>query len=192
MRNYFFHPAAFALLLSISSGAFAQSEKPWDGGYFGVNLGDASGSACNTWTSTGLPLNTGSGLENRVCAQDSLAGGIQFGETVEYKRLLVGLGVDIDAAAGHHSTRSIKYTGPAPTLSGNYVYTDQPSPKGFAVLGPRIGYAGDLWLPYLRAGVIVAGRFSTFLHTDQWNQSIRFIQRWTEFFYLRLGRGWRH
>jgi len=29
------------------------------------------------------------------------------------------------------------------------------SPKDFAIVGPRIGYAGDLWLPYLRVGAII-------------------------------------
>jgi outer membrane immunogenic protein len=40
---------------------------------------------------------------------------------------------------------------------GSYLFSARQSPNDFAVVGPRLGYAGDLWLPYLRGGAIIAG-----------------------------------
>src|SRR6185312_9185272 len=35
-------------------------------------------------------------------------------------------------------------------------FSGKPSPSDFAIIGSRIGYGGDTWLPYVRAGAIIA------------------------------------
>ncbi len=45
---------------------------------------------------------------------------------------------------------------------GTYVYSGRQSPSGFAVVGPRIGYAGDTWLPYLEQGIDLHNRVQRF------------------------------
>ena len=40
---------------------------------------------------------------------------------------------------------------------GTYAFSGKLSPSGFGVIGPRIGYAGDHWLPHLRLGTIITG-----------------------------------
>jgi opacity protein-like surface antigen len=146
------------VLLSVSCSALAQSAAPWDGGYFGVNVGDASSKACGTWAPNGAGLAPGSVamVSNRSCAAGgNLLGGVQVGENFQSKRFVWGLGLDLDAAASSSATHSVKITGESPP-PGTYVFSARQSPNGFAVVGPRIGYAGDVWLPYLRAGTIIA------------------------------------
>ncbi|MGA2342324.1 MAG: outer membrane beta-barrel protein [Steroidobacteraceae bacterium] len=148
----------FLLLLTISGGAFAQSETPWDSAYFGVNMGDASGNTCSAWTPNGAGIDSGSDtvLSNQTCAGGGhFVGGVQLGDNFQYKRLAWGLGVDLDAAASKSATQSVKYSGESPP-PGTYVSSGRQNPNGFAVIGPRIGYAGDLFLPYLRAGALIA------------------------------------
>jgi opacity protein-like surface antigen len=149
----------FLLLLTISGGAFAQSETPWDSAYFGVNMGDASGNTCSAWTPNGAGIDSGSDtvLSNRTCAGGGhFVGGVHLGDNFQYKRLAWGLGMDLDAAASKSATQSVKYSGESPP-PGTYLSSGRQNPSGFAVIGPRIGYAGDLWLPYLRAGALIAG-----------------------------------
>jgi len=151
-------PIVILVLLNLSCGALAQSQTPWDGAYWGVNVGDASSKACGTWTPNGAGLAPGSVtmVSNRSCAAGgNLLGGVQVGENFQSKRLVWGVGLDLDVAASNSATHSVKVTGESPP-PGTYVFSGRQSPNGFAVVGPRIGYAGDVWLPYLRAGVIIA------------------------------------
>jgi outer membrane immunogenic protein len=81
---------------------------------------------------------------------------VQVGENFQFKRLVWGAGLDLDTAASNNTPHSVKVTGgPAPL--GDYVFSAQQRPNAFAIVGPRLGYAGDVWLPYLRAGAIIAG-----------------------------------
>jgi opacity protein-like surface antigen len=151
-------PIILLVLLNASCSALAQSEIPWDGGYFGVNVGDASSKACGTWTPNGAELAPGSAamVSNRSCAAGAnFLGGLQVGENFQSKRLVWGIGLDLDAAASNTAPHSVKVTG-GPPPPGTYVVSGRQSPNGFAVVGPRVGYAGDVWLPYLRGGTIIA------------------------------------
>jgi len=151
--------AVLLTLLTIGDAAVAQSETPWDSAYFGVNVGDGSGNTCSAWIPHGAGVDSGGDapFSNPLCAGGGhFVGGVQLGENFQYKRLAWGLGVDLDAAASKTPTQAVKYSGASPP-PGTYLLSGRQSPNGFAVIGPRIGYAGDTWLPYLRAGALIAG-----------------------------------
>jgi outer membrane immunogenic protein len=132
--------------------AHAQSGNVWDGVYVGVNAGAAHGSTCNQWT----PGGSGSDapLTNNDCVGSAVVGGFQIGDNMQYGRVAWGLGADIDVWHATNSNSAVTYSGGS-VPHGNYVFSDRVAPKGFALLGPRIGYAGNQWMPYLRAGAMV-------------------------------------
>jgi hypothetical protein len=80
---------------------------------------------------------------------------VRLGENFQYRRLVLGIDADLDFWGAKGFNQSLKYSGAVP-LPGTYRYSDKPSPDGFAVIGPRIGYAGDTWLPYIRVGTSIA------------------------------------
>jgi opacity protein-like surface antigen len=145
------------LLLTMSMRAEAQSDTPWNGFYLGANLGDAASSACGAWSTAGAAVdavNTAT-LSTRNCAGGRAVGGLQFGEMFQYGRAIWGLGVDFDAASSSDRTLDINYAATA-LPAGTYAFSGRTSPRGYAIAGPRVGYAGDVWLPYVRAGAILA------------------------------------
>jgi len=156
-------------LAAVTGTGYARTDTPWDGLSLGVNAGEASSSTCNSWALNGATLDASIASEfyNRDCSKSSaLVGGLQIGDNFQFKRLLLGIGADVDYWSAKDVNQSLKYPGAVPP-SGTYDFSGKLSPSGFAVIGPRIGYAGDTWLPYLRAGAIVtAGSHnSTFYYT---------------------------
>jgi opacity protein-like surface antigen len=141
----------------IAGVASARTDIPWDGGYFGGNFGDASSSTCNSGALSGAVIDPviASEFNLRDCSKSgALVGGVQFGENFQSKRLVWGIGADLDYWSAKDLNQSLKYSGAVPP-AGKYVLSSKQSPSGFAVIGPRIGYAGDTWLPYLRVGTII-------------------------------------
>ena len=72
----------------------------------------------------------------------------------------LGLKIDYDAVGNKNNTRSYTYTATSakdPIPSGTYTASAKFSPNGIGLLGPRIGYAFDEFLPYLRVGGAFAG-----------------------------------
>jgi outer membrane immunogenic protein len=63
---------------------------------------------------------------------------------------------------------SYTYAGVNPPPGGIYTFSGKVSPDGFAIIGPRIGYAVDQWLPYFRIGSVFASgsRNSTASYTN--------------------------
>lgn len=150
-----------ALLASCSIGgvAFGQSTNAWDGVYAGVNLGEGSNTTCNSWALSGAPIDPtiAAAFYNRTCPNnDTFVGGVQIGDAFQYKRLVWAFGADFDAWSAKSHNPSLKYTGNVPP-PGSYAFSGKLSPNGFGIIGPRIGYAGDHWLPYLRVGTIITG-----------------------------------
>ena len=144
-------------LAAIARTACARTDLPWDGPYVGVNVGGASSSTCNSWALNGALLvpSVASQFYNRDCSKSSaLVGGVQLGENIQIHRLLLGIGADVDYSRANDLNQSLKYTGAVPP-SGTYAFSGKLGPSGFAVIGPRIGYAGDTWLPYVRVGTIL-------------------------------------
>ena len=157
MTDITIHSLTALALVSIAGVAFAQSDKPWDGFYAGANAGGAWNSSCSSWTLKGGAIDpaAAAAIYNRSCAGSSLVGGVQFGENFQYKRFFWGVSADLDAGSATSRNQSIKYTGQMPP-PGAYVFSGKLSPSGFGVIGPRIGYAGNQWLLYFRAGAIAA------------------------------------
>jgi outer membrane immunogenic protein len=138
-----------ALVLAWISGvACAQSDKPWDGMYLGLNAGDLSNSLCQSWTPSGAGV-------GRTCSKSgTLAGGLQVGNEVQYQHLILGLGLDFDLVKAGSQKEALKYSG-TEVPAGNYAFSSRLSPDGFVTLGPRMGYAGRQALAYVTAGVTV-------------------------------------
>lgn len=146
--------AAILLLTSGVRLACAQSNAPWDGAYGGILLGGANPNACSTATLSGAMLGPASPTTLSSCPGSGIVGGLQFGENYQTKRLVWGVGADVDFWDAKDTASTLKFTGAAPP-AGTYGYAGKFSPKEFAILGGRIGYAGDIFLPYVRAGAVI-------------------------------------
>lgn len=153
---------SIALLAVVSSSAFAEdvtstNPTPWKGFYAGVNVGGAWNSTCNTWQQNAFIINTGE-FNNRDCPNNGVfVGGVQIGYNFQYDQWVWGFGLDYDYWNAKTRNRSFTYAGAAPPPDGIYNFSGKVSPDGFAILGPRIGYALDNWLPYIRAGGVFTG-----------------------------------
>ncbi len=144
-------------LASIAGVASARPDVPWDGVYFGGNVGTGASSTCNSWSVKGAGLDpaAASAFDNRACSSsDAVVVGLQIGENFQYKRFVWGIGADLDFGSAKTLNQSLKYSGAEPP-SGTYAYSSKQNPGGFAIIAPRIGYGGDTWFPYLRAGAII-------------------------------------
>jgi outer membrane immunogenic protein len=151
--------AALLALGSIAGVAQGQGANQWDGPYAGVNAGSGANTTCNSWTLNGAAIDPSiaAAFYNRSCpGNDTFVGGMQIGDAFQYKRLVWALGADFDVWGAKNYNRSLKYVGNI-SPPGTYAFSGKLSPNGFGIIGPRIGYAGDRWLPYLRAGAIITG-----------------------------------
>jgi len=151
--------AILLALVAIAGGASAQSDKPWDGIYAGLNAGSASSNTCNSWTPSGATIDPAiaTALYDRTCAGGGgLVAGAQIGDNFQYKRFVWGIGADLDVWSSKSSNSSLTYTG-AVLPAGSYASSGKLSPSDFVIVGPRIGYAGDQWMPYLRVGGVITG-----------------------------------
>jgi outer membrane immunogenic protein len=143
----------------------------WRGFYAGGNLGGLWNSTCNTWTpNNGIANPTvANAFYNRNCPNNgNFVGGVQIGYNFQYNQLVWGFGLDYDFLSSKSHNRTFTYTGPTPPPDGVYNFSGKTTPNGFALLGPRIGYALDNWLPYFRiGGVFTSGtRRSNATFTD--------------------------
>ena len=149
-------PAVLALA-SLAGMACAQSDTPWSGGYAGLNLGEASTSACSTWTAGGPAVDPAGGppFYSSNCASSSFVGGVQVGDNFQYKRLVWGIEADLDLWHSGNRSQTLKYAGAAPP-AGTYISSGKFGPSDFVMIAPRIGYGGTLWMPYVTVGGIAA------------------------------------
>jgi len=142
----------------LSGVATAQSDKPWDGIYAGVNVGGTSNTICQNWTPSGAgvgPATVGA-FSNRNCSNGGrFTGGFQVGDNVQYQHLLLGLGAEFDVGTAVSQKEALKYSGTA-LPAGTYAFSGKLSPDGFVTLAPRIGYAGRQALAYMTAGATLA------------------------------------
>jgi outer membrane protein OmpA-like peptidoglycan-associated protein len=143
----------------------------WAGFYIGLNAGGAWNHTCNSWTPAGPIVDPAiaNAFYNRNCPNNGVfVGGAQIGYNFQYDHLVWGFGLDYDYWSAKNHNRSLTYTGPVPPPDGTYAFSGKVSPNGFAILGPRIGYAAGNWLPYLRAGGVYAwgSHHSTATFTD--------------------------
>jgi outer membrane immunogenic protein len=146
-------------MVSLAGAACAQSGYSWDGVYAGFNMGGASNDTCNSWSLNGAAIDPPvlAAFSKRNCPNNStFVGGVQIGDNFQYKRFLWGFGAEFDDWSAKSHNQTLKYTGNVPP-AGTYEFSGKVSPSGFGIVGPRIGYAGDHWLPYLRVGSIITG-----------------------------------
>ena len=154
MRNPKVSNCALLALTSVAGAAFAQSDNPWNGIYAGANAGDVRNGACVSGT-----LNAGSVATtfNQLCPSGgSLAYGVQIGDDFQYKKFVLGFSADLDLGSTKSQSQSATATGAAPP-AGTYTLSGKLDPTTFGLLGLRVGYASLRWLPYLKAGAIIAG-----------------------------------
>jgi outer membrane immunogenic protein len=157
VRRFAIRSITFLALVLLADLASAQSDKPWNGFYAGVGAGGASNSACSSWTANVGSTNPTSGGEffNRSCPSGStLIGGVDVGENFQYKHLFWGIGGDFDIWRAKSSNQLLKYAGDTPP-PGTYSFFGKSSPSRFGIIAPRIGYAANQWLPYLKGGAIL-------------------------------------
>jgi outer membrane immunogenic protein len=141
--------ASAADVIATSSGTH------WAGFYAGVNAGGAWSTTCNTWDAHG-PLANTAAFNNRDCPNNgTFVGGVQIGYNFQRDQLVWGFGLDYDFWSAKDRSRTLTYTGPA-FPNGTYRFSGKANPNGFAILGPRIGWATDNWLPYFRVGGVFA------------------------------------
>jgi outer membrane immunogenic protein len=158
--------AGLLVLASIAGAASAQDviatvTNAWEGFYAGVNIGGAWNNTCNSWTLNNVtnPVLVNA-FNNRDCPNNGVfVGGVQIGYNFQYNQWVWGFGLDYDYWSSKNRNRSFVYTAPAggTVPSGTFAFSGKVSPNGFAILGPRIGYAVDNWLPYFRVGGVFTG-----------------------------------
>jgi outer membrane immunogenic protein len=155
---------AWAVLLtavSMADEASAQSAAPWDGFYLGASLGGENTNVCNrsVLTGTGIDPTTSTFTD---CSSGGLVGGLQFGENFQIARLVLGIGADVVFSRAKDDNSALNFAGTQPP-PGTYSLSGKLSPKDFAIIGGRIGYAGSLIFPYVRAGAVVTSSESSTL-----------------------------
>jgi outer membrane immunogenic protein len=154
--NFFKRASALLALTLVAGAALAQSDTPWDGFYFGLKAGGASSNTCNNWSSTVPTVN----LSVSGCPGGAFVGGLDLGQNFQRKHLVYGLDLDVDAWASKADNRSATYTATAPpvggaellTPTGTYRTLGRLTPSDFIFVGPRVGYGGGNWFPYVKGG----------------------------------------
>jgi outer membrane immunogenic protein len=160
MRNVF-ASAALPALVSMAGIASAQSTPSWDGFYLGAGLGGENTKVCSSSALTGMNIDPATSAFTH-CSSGGLVGGLQFGENFQTKRFVFGIGADLVISEAKSDSSTMQFIGAAPP-PGTYSLSGKLSPKSFAILGGRVGYAGDLIFPYVRAGAVVTGSQSSTL-----------------------------
>jgi hypothetical protein len=115
--------AVCVALTALAGVATARGNAPWDGGYLGFDAGDGSSSACTEWTLTGVaadPANTGPFNSSNCSKKDGLVAGLKGGENFQYKRLVWGIGADLDYWGSKTTNQSFTYAG-AWSISAEYL-----------------------------------------------------------------------
>ena len=161
--------ALLALATVVAGAASAQDvitsvQNPWEGFFAGANIGGAWNHTCQSWTPGDTIKNNpalASAFYNRDCPNNgNFIGGVDIGYNFQYGQWVWGLKADYEAIGS--KTKNVSYTyvnGGAndPIPGGTYAASGKVSPNGIGLLGPRVGYAIDEWLPYFRVGGAFAG-----------------------------------
>ena len=98
----------FLALASVVGVASAQSDNPWNGFYAGANAGGTRINACTRSTLNGATTDSASATGFSNCPSGGLVGGVQIGEDFQTKRLVWGIGADLDAWSAKDDNRSLK------------------------------------------------------------------------------------
>jgi outer membrane immunogenic protein len=215
--------AALFALTTLVGAAYAQDiiatqNTPWKGFYVGANIGGLWNHTCSSWEPqagiTGTPA-LANAFYNRDCPNNgTFIGGVQVGYNFQWEQWVWGFGLDYEAYSAKDHHYAYTYTGPTPPPNGTYAFSGKGSPNGFFLLGPRVGYAVDTFLPYFRiGGVFTSGSHNftssftdangtaTFSGGKDYNSSgfgagfgveDQIAQNWSvraEYTYINLGKG---
>jgi outer membrane immunogenic protein len=142
--------AAVLTLTAVGGGVSAQNNYAWDGFYAGLGVGGASTNACTSSTLKGASIDQTTSTFSS-CPSGGMIGGLQLGENFQTNRLVWGIGADLDFMRFKDNNQTLRFSGAAPP-AGTYASAGRFTPKNLAIVGARIGYAGDLVMPFLRAG----------------------------------------
>lgn len=146
------------LQLAFADPALSQNSGPWEGVHSGVDIGTAASHGCSHWTLIDSQAAPGAApdIDNRNCpGRQTFMGGIELGENFQAKRLVWGLDADLDLGAGG-GTSSMSQRTSDRLAPGTYGFSGRLSPSNILMVGPQIGYGGDEWHPYIRAGGVFA------------------------------------
>jgi outer membrane immunogenic protein len=155
--------AATAAVLALAAVSASAVDNVWNGPYAGFNAGEGSSHTCTTWSANGSSAESATlaGLYQSRCGHSGFLGGGQIGENFQTNRLTWGVEAAVDLWQGGNSTQSAKFeSSPAPAggpPSGTYSFAGRQNPDVLGLFTARIGYAGNQWLPYLKAGGVLAG-----------------------------------
>jgi len=168
---------ALLALASLAGAAHAQDviatvQNPWEGFFAGANIGGAWNHTCDSWE-PGPTIRNNPALANRFYNRDcpsngNFIGGVDFGYNFQVDQWVWGFKLDYDAVGSSSKSRSYTYVplGPTdPIPGGTYSASGKITPNGIILLGPRLGYAIDEWLPWVRIG----GAFTSGSHDVQLN-----------------------
>lgn len=146
--------AAVLTLTAVGGEVSAQNNYAWDGFYAGLGVGGASTHACASSTLKGASIDPTSSTFSS-CPSGGIVGGLQIGDNFQTNRLIWGIGADLDFLRSKDNNPALSFSAAAPP-AGTYGSAGRFSPKDFAIVGARIGYAGDQVMPFVRAGGAVA------------------------------------
>jgi outer membrane immunogenic protein len=151
--------AGLAVLASIGGAASAQDviatvTNQWEGFYAGANIGGAWNTTCNTWSLNNVSnpaiVNV---FNNRNCPNNStFVGGVSLGYNFQYNEWVWGASVDYDIWSAKTRNASYAYAGGPVVAAGTFNASLKGNPNGIFLLGPRVGYSVDNWLPYIKVG----------------------------------------
>ena len=156
--------AALLALTAVAGAASAQDviatvQNPWEGWFAGANIGGVWNNTCNTWEPSaairGNPT-LANDFYNRNCPNNgSFLGGLDGGYNFQSDAWVWGVKVDFEFMESKNKNLSYTYANKGagdPFPSGTYTATGKFKPDGVVLVGPRLGYAIDQWLPWIRAG----------------------------------------
>jgi outer membrane immunogenic protein len=152
--------AGLLVLASITGAASAQDviatvTNQWQGFYAGANIGGAWNTTCNTWNLNNVsnPVIVNA-FNNRNCPNNgTFIGGVSLGYNFQYNEWVWGASVDYDYWSSKNRNSSYTYAGtPPPSTGSTFSFSGKGNPNGIFLLGPRVGYAVDNWLPYIKVG----------------------------------------
>jgi outer membrane immunogenic protein len=155
-----FSAAVIVTVISIAGVPRVQSATSWDSVHLGAIVGAGTNTTCISRSLSGGAIDPTivTTFSNRICPDNTtFVGGVQIGDDFQYNRFVWGVGAEFDYWSAQNRIQELNYSGKV-SPPGVYAISGRLNPSGFFILGPRIGYGGDHWMPYLRVGgVIITG-----------------------------------
>jgi hypothetical protein len=155
--------AATAVIFALTSSAAGAADNTWNGAYAGFNAGQASSRSCSSWSAGNTSQISGElalAYAPDCGSHGAFLGGGQIGDNFQAGRVAWGIEAAFDIWEGSRTNQSATLgpsaiAGGAP--AGTYSFTSRRNPDAIGMFTGRIGYSGNQWFPYLKAGALLAG-----------------------------------